>query len=318
MSKDSNNFQQQLVEYVKRRRETLLSSSSLSLSSGSSSSLAGRPRSISESVGPSSQLSLLTDEFKVLLLQIELANCLRILMPPLTRLCMNWRLCYASERDGFSLKTFYGNCAKEANPRSQFLLVIQAEEQKEIFGAFLTSQPAPHWHHYGTGEVFLWKEIRAGYSNEHESKMSSLNEAEQKVISVNERESKVSSLNEAEQKVSFLNEAEQKVSSVNERQISFSSSFNQHQSTSLNSVNERQNTYLRSFFATGKNEYWMISEPGFFAVGCSNGAFGLWLDESLRKGNSKSVATFDNEPLVNVAKGEDFTCKVIELWIIDH
>ena len=240
MSQDSN-FQQQLLDYAKRRKETLNSSSSFSSGSHSSVSLSVRPRSISESIGLSSQVSLLTDDFGVLLLQVELANCLRMLMPPLTRLCLNWRLCYSSERDGFSLRTMYSNCAKEGSVRSQYLLVIQAEGQDHVFGAFLTTQPAPHWHHYGSGEVFLWKQSKPEASKD---------------------------------------------------------------------------SVLRPFFATGKNEYWMMSEPGFFAVGCSDGAFGLWLDESMRKGNSKSVATFDNEPLVGVEG--DFVCKAIELWIIDH
>jgi hypothetical protein len=151
MSQDSN-FQQELLDYVKRRRETLHSSSSFSSGSHSSVSLSVRPRSISESIGLRSQVSLLTDDFGVLLLQVELANCLQTLMPPLTlRLCLNWRLCYSSERDGFSLRTMYSNCAKEGSVRSQYLLVVQAEGQTEVFGAFLTTQPAPHWHIYGSG-----------------------------------------------------------------------------------------------------------------------------------------------------------------------
>jgi hypothetical protein len=58
----------------------------------------------------------------------------------------------------------------------------------------------------------------------------------------------------------------------------------------------------------------LIAEPGFIAVGCGNGKFGLWLDEALLNGQSNPVPTFLNEIL---APTSEFVCVGIELWTFE-
>ncbi|OAQ29841.1 TLD-domain-containing protein, partial [Linnemannia elongata AG-77] len=48
---------------------------------------------------------------------------------------------------------------------------------------------------------------------------------------------------------------------------------------------------------TGKNDYMILSEPGFIGLGGGDGKFGLWLHSDLERGHSARCATFDNEPL---------------------
>ncbi|KAF9961698.1 oxidation resistance protein 1 [Mortierella alpina] len=48
---------------------------------------------------------------------------------------------------------------------------------------------------------------------------------------------------------------------------------------------------------TGKNDYMILSEPGFIGLGGGDGKFGLWIHSDLERGHSASCATFDNEPL---------------------
>ncbi|KAI8601993.1 TLDc domain-containing protein, partial [Dissophora ornata] len=48
---------------------------------------------------------------------------------------------------------------------------------------------------------------------------------------------------------------------------------------------------------TGKNDYMVLSEPGFIGFGGGDGKFGLWIHSDLEIGHSSRCATFDNEPL---------------------
>ncbi|KAG0314199.1 oxidation resistance protein 1 [Dissophora globulifera] len=48
---------------------------------------------------------------------------------------------------------------------------------------------------------------------------------------------------------------------------------------------------------TGKNDYMVLSEPGFIGFGGGDGKFGLWIHSDLETGHSSRCATFDNEPL---------------------
>ncbi|KAF9133090.1 oxidation resistance protein 1 [Mortierella sp. 14UC] len=53
---------------------------------------------------------------------------------------------------------------------------------------------------------------------------------------------------------------------------------------------------------TGKNDYMILSEPGFIGLGGGDGKFGLWLHSDLERGHSARCATFDNEPLAAACK----------------
>ena len=75
----------------------------------------------------------------------------------------------------------------------------------------------------------------------------------------------------------------------------------------------QSNGRLSVFPATGKNEYFMIGENDFIAVGCGEGNFGIWLDSDLFKGTSGNVPTFDN---IILSTNTNFECTGIEIWEI--
>jgi hypothetical protein len=66
--------------------------------------------------------------------------------------------------------------------------------------------------------------------------------------------------------------------------------------------------------STGKNNYFIMCEQDFLAVGCGAGKFGLWLDQELLQGTSEPVPTFDNECL---AEAPEFKCIGVEIWGLD-
>jgi hypothetical protein len=73
------------------------------------------------------------------------------------------------------------------------------------------------------------------------------------------------------------------------------------------------NTFIK-YPSTGKNNYFVISEPEYLAIGCGGGKFGLWLEKELFKGISDPVPTFDNEQL---STNQKFDCISIEIWGLD-
>ena len=71
---------------------------------------------------------------------------------------------------------------------------------------------------------------------------------------------------------------------------------------------------LHKYPSTGKNNYFLLSEADYLAVGCGAGKFGLWLDAELLNGNSAPVPTFDNEQL---SQNREFQCQGVEVWGLD-
>jgi hypothetical protein len=70
--------------------------------------------------------------------------------------------------------------------------------------------------------------------------------------------------------------------------------------------------------STGKNDYFMLSEADFLALGGGDGKFSLFIDGDLYKGHSESAPTFNNQrPLCGGGVREDFTCVSMELWGIN-
>lgn len=70
--------------------------------------------------------------------------------------------------------------------------------------------------------------------------------------------------------------------------------------------------HVLRFRSTGANDYFMMCEAGYIAVGCGEGRFGLWLDDQFEHGHSHPVSTFNNDrPL---ASSENFECVAFELW----
>ncbi|RKP05277.1 TLDc domain-containing protein [Thamnocephalis sphaerospora] len=68
------------------------------------------------------------------------------------------------------------------------------------------------------------------------------------------------------------------------------------------------------FHWTGKNDYTIVTEHNFLAIGVDNGKFGLWLDGEFERGVSAACSTFDNPPLAT--DSEAFECARLEVWSI--
>ena len=71
---------------------------------------------------------------------------------------------------------------------------------------------------------------------------------------------------------------------------------------------------VKKYGSMGRNTSFLMGEASFVAAGCSGGQFGLWLDEQLLHGTSRTVATYDNEML---SSNEEFDCVSLELWGLD-
>lgn len=61
----------------------------------------------------------------------------------------------------------------------------------------------------------------------------------------------------------------------------------------------------------GENAYFIKGNAASFAIGASEGKFGLWLDDDLFHGRTQECTTYGNEPL---CEEEDFIVKALEAW----
>ena len=127
------------------------------------------------------------------LLDLELANNIRNLIPARFQLFDNWELVYSLEQHGISLNTLYRNSNPEhqlrllkteqqkgfadsivknmvvgdtSRPRysfepkrSQSYVLVIKDNHNNKFGAYLSEnlKPMEHRRYYGNGECFLWK-----------------------------------------------------------------------------------------------------------------------------------------------------------------
>ncbi|KAF9258224.1 TLD-domain-containing protein [Marasmius fiardii PR-910] len=76
---------------------------------------------------------------------------------------------------------------------------------------------------------------------------------------------------------------------------------------------------LEVFKWTGKNNYVALCEAESLSFGGGDGAYGLYIDESLLEGSSARCPTFDNPPLCSSSgarKGRavEFECVGLEVW----
>ncbi|KAJ3272167.1 hypothetical protein HDV01_005932 [Terramyces sp. JEL0728] len=63
--------------------------------------------------------------------------------------------------------------------------------------------------------------------------------------------------------------------------------------------------------ATGKNDYYVLSEAHCIAFGGGHGKFGLWIDDELNNGHSERCETFGNETL---SSATEYTIATFEIW----
>lgn len=93
----------------------------------------------------------------VQILATQLAEEIRLLVPPRLQLVDSWRLIFSLEQDGSSLSTLFDKCSHFEGRRGGFVVVAR-DTGGGIFGAYLTDAPRPsNGHYYGHGECFLWR-----------------------------------------------------------------------------------------------------------------------------------------------------------------
>jgi len=68
---------------------------------------------------------------------------------------------------------------------------------------------------------------------------------------------------------------------------------------------------FKKFSATHLNQYFMLAESNFIAMGGGNGNFGFYLDEDIQYGYSSKSDTFENEVLT---EDNEFECYGCEIW----
>ncbi|KAJ2715562.1 oxidation resistance protein 1 [Coemansia spiralis] len=92
------------------------------------------------------------------------------------------------------------------------------------------------------------------------------------------------------------------------------------------SAESRKKDAVKCFKYTGENEYFILCDPGFVAIGGGRGKFGLWFKGDFLHGSSAHCPTFNNQPLcldpshpknAGPDAQEEFTVAHLELWAFD-
>ncbi|CAG8547715.1 11532_t:CDS:2 [Funneliformis mosseae] len=68
---------------------------------------------------------------------------------------------------------------------------------------------------------------------------------------------------------------------------------------------------INSYLWTGRNEYMILSEHDYLAIGGGDGRVGLWMDSDLERGSSARCDTFENDIL---SSSPEFECMGFEVW----
>lgn len=211
------------------------------------------------------------------LLEPELADNLRNLLPPRLQLFGEWDLIYSIEQHGISMNTLYQNCdpkyqlqqlrkqqrlekgygdsiihsmtvtsdgSIDRNRRPLGYIMIIKDSKNNKFGCYLNEplKAMDHKRYYGNGECFLWK------------------------------------LEKVDKNSSDLR--------------------------------------FKAFMYTGINDNIIYSNHDFISVGSSSGKNGLWINQSLDEGVSYSCDTFGNEILNGNSQDKLGKFKIIglEIW----
>ncbi|ORX76756.1 TLD-domain-containing protein, partial [Anaeromyces robustus] len=78
----------------------------------------------------------------------------------------------------------------------------------------------------------------------------------------------------------------------------------------------KSNKYqFKKFSATGLNQYFMLADPSFIAMGGGNGNFGFYVDEDIQFGYTSVCDTFENEILT---EDNEFECYGCEIWGLEY
>lgn len=286
-----------------------------------------------ETLPPLSPVNLIgyTSQTKHRLLDEELVNNIRDLLPPRLQLYDNWQLIYSNENDGSSLNTLYRHSdykyqlklqnkskpheigyaddtinkmlgiSNKIEPKrlNGYVLIIR-DEDNDRFGCFLNEnlKLMDNKRYYGNGECFLFKCERFIHIPHKTSQNDQLHNKKNKSID------KSKQTNDHHQQNHHHHHHHHHKSNDN--------TIN-HQSDNLHQIR------FKAFKYTGVNDNIIYSNSNFIAIGSSNGQNGLYIDKSLSSGVSYRCDTFGNEVLNSSdekVKLGKFTILNLEVWRI--
>ncbi|KAG0237595.1 oxidation resistance protein 1 [Mortierella sp. GBA43] len=267
-------------------------------------------------------------------LDLEIAQQIRIELPRKLRNGTKWNLVYSSDQHGISMTTLYHRC----KGKGPMILAIK-DTTNAVFGAFVNEELKTGLSYYGTGE---WAPGTAftGYSPAPSPKSP--------IFSINKGGNNGTTTNDHRYELSLaMNDR----LTVEPRSPSFSPSGSQGSTGTASSTTttpttnvakrKKKQKVVQFWKWTGKNNYVILSEPGFIGFGGGDGKFGLWIHSDLERGHSERCATFDNEPLAAASHHplqqpgtpglqeaqkpgssspksdkNEFYCQTIEIWSI--
>ena len=193
---------------------------------------------------------------------------------------LKWKLIFSLEQHGISMQTLYGNMKQfcnehcEGNSTRCASVLIIKTTDGDIFGGFVTEC----WRsNSGSGAA---KEVATIMHSENSSAVSSLLAG-----SVGRGRSYYGT---GESFVFKTTNAEQGSESGEHQVVVYEWAFT--------------------------NDYFMLSEVDFLAMGGGDGKFSIYLDGDLLRGHCGNAPTFSNDkPLCSNESGE-FKCKALEIW----
>ncbi|KAF8981761.1 oxidation resistance protein 1 [Entomortierella lignicola] len=260
-------------------------------------------------------------------LDVDIAQQIRLELPRKLRNASKWNLVYSSDQHGISMTTLFHRC----KGKGPMILAIK-DSSHCVFGAFVTEEFKPNLSYYGTGECFLWNVTTLATSPKPSVSPSaglsplpspSPFQLSSNVSSPQPNRSPSPAFNsnvvlDRRQEL-FLAMNDQlnvgrspsplPVSPHLQQQYTNSASSSptlkptvSTPSTNTGTRKKKKQKVVRFWKWTGKNDYMILSEPGFIGLGGGDGKFGLWIHADLEMGHSDRCATFDNEPLATACR----------------
>ncbi|KAG0142384.1 hypothetical protein CROQUDRAFT_662622 [Cronartium quercuum f. sp. fusiforme G11] len=102
------------------------------------------------------------DEQSQAVMDDELAEGIRLHLPPRLKIPARWELLYSIDQHGTSLGTLYQRVGGASPKTNGCVVLVIRDERGDRFGAFVNEPLRPSKEYYGTGECFLWKAVNFG------------------------------------------------------------------------------------------------------------------------------------------------------------
>ncbi|KAG0307714.1 oxidation resistance protein 1 [Linnemannia gamsii] len=230
-------------------------------------------------------------------LDAEIAHQIRLELPRKLRNATKWNLVYSSDQHGISMTTLFHRC-KGKGP----MVLALKDTTDAVFGAFVTEELKPNLTYYGTGECSATSRTTGNSNN---SNGNGGDRRHDLFMAMNDR------INAADRSPSPFSGSPYQTHLIGSPSNSpvirpsdatFTSSTSSPVKPPTSGGRKKKQKVVQFWKWTGKNDYMILSEPGFIGLGGGDGKFGLWLHSDLERGHSARCATFDNEPLAAACK----------------